>query len=226
MNHIKPWQPIAVILLAVVLWYMRKKQMGGNSTPKFWQQPARAASTRPAVTKVVETPEVIYMNLRQEALAKSPERMGLPSDLKDDEPFGVLMEMAMAGDVVTLAGFADGDAGVYYKTGGGMKGGIFHDNVRKAAKEFVALSATALPKMLKTTSFPLPGADKVRFYILTRKGVLTTEAPRQILGTSKNDLSALFYSGQEVVAQMRQAQEDKAQQRSGSEVPPAMMPSG
>ncbi|HYN19759.1 MAG TPA: hypothetical protein VE078_02285 [Thermoanaerobaculia bacterium] len=225
MNHIKPWQPIAVILLAVVLWYMRKKKMDGGATT-FAGQPPWAASTRPAVTKVVETPEVIYMNLRQEALAKSPERMGLPSDLKDDEPFGVLMEMAMPGDVVTLAGFADGDAGVYYKTGGGMKGGIFHDNVRKAAKEFVALSATALPKMLKTTSFPLPGADKVRFYILTRKGIFTTEAPRQILGTAKNDLSALFYSGQEVVAQMRQAQEDKAQQRSGSEVPPAMMPSG
>lgn len=225
MRHIKPWQPIAVILLAVVLWYMRKKKMEGGATALSGQPPPRAAATRPAVAKVVEAPEVVYMNLRQEALAKVPERMGLPSDLKDDEPFGVLMEMAIPGDVVTLASFADGDAGVYYKTGGGMKGGIFHDNVRKAAKEFVALSAKALPKMLKTTSFPLPGAERVRFYILTRKGVLTTEAPRQILGTVKNELSALFYSGQEVVAQMRQAQEDKAQQRSGPAAPPAMMPS-
>src|SRR5687767_15898779 len=99
MNHIKPWQPIAVILLAVVLWYMRKKQMGGNSTPMFGQQPARAASTRPAVTKVVETPEVIYMNLRQEALAKSPGRLGLRGDLKDIEPFVVLMGLARMGRV-------------------------------------------------------------------------------------------------------------------------------
>lgn len=219
MRHIKPWQPIAVILLAVVLWYMKKRNIKGGAEAISGQQPPRAASTRPAVTKVVEPPEVVYMNLRQEALAKSPERMGLPSDFKEDEPFGVLMEMAIPGDVVTLASFADGDAGVYYKTGGGMKGGIFHDNVRKAAREFVALSATALPKMLKTTSFPLPGAEKVRFYILTRKGVWTTEAPRQVLGTVKNELSALFYTGQEVVAQMRQAQADKAQQRSGPELP-------
>ncbi len=122
------------------------------------------------------------------------------------------MEMGVANSVVTLACFADGDASVLYRTGGGMIGGISHENVRKASKELVALAQTALARMTKTASQPLPGPDRVRFYVLTPRGVLTTETGREALGERRTELSPLFYSGQEVVAQMRQAGEQKAQE--------------
>ena len=211
MRHIHPIQIILVIALAVGLWYVKRKpgqKFPGMAAPGASGSDSRAA--RPAVAKVVKPPEEVYMNLRQEALAKDPQRLGLPGDLKADEPYGVLMEMGIPNSVVTLACFADGDAGIYYKTGGGMKGGIAHESVRKAAKEFIALSQKTLPRMIKTTSHPLPDTEKVRFYVLTPKGTFTTEAHRQALGGAQTDLSALFYSGQEVVAQMRQAQEQKA----------------
>jgi hypothetical protein len=119
------------------------------------------------------------------------------------------MELGIPNSVVTLACFADGDAGLYYKSGGGMKGGIGHEAVRKVAKEFVTLARQAVPKMLRTTSFPLPGPDRVRFYVLTAQGILTTETDRETLGETEGELSVLFYAGQEVVTQMRQVQEQR-----------------
>jgi hypothetical protein len=208
MRHIHPLQPLAVIVLIAVLWYVKRKPGAKGAAKAGPAGEPRAA--RPAVAKVEEPPEVVYMKLRQQALEKDPARLGLPGELEDDEPYGVLMEMGIPSSVVTLACFADGDAGIYYKTGGGMKGGVAHDNVRRAAKEFIALSQKALPRMIRTTSHPLPDVDKVRFYVLTPRGTFTTEAHRQALGATQSDLSALFYSGQEVVAQMRQVQEQRA----------------
>lgn len=208
MRHITPTKVILVLILVAVLWYTKRKPGAGKALAGAPGSDLPAA--RPPVAKVEKTPEEVYMGLRQQALNKDPMRLGLPGELKPDEPYGALMEMGIPNNVVTLACFADGDAGIYYKAGGGMKGGIAHENVRKAAKEFVSLAQYVLPKMIKTTAHPLPDVEKVRFYILTPKGTFTTEAHRQALGGTQSELSNLFYSGQEVVAQMRQAQEQKA----------------
>ena len=208
MRHITPTKVILVLILAAVLWYMKRKQGSGKAIPG---SPGNAPpAARPGVAKVVKSPEEVYLSLREAALRKNPEQLFLPDGLKDDEPYGAMMEMGIPNSVVTLACFADGDAGIYYKTGGGMKGGGSHENVRRAAKQFVALSHKALPRMIKTDTHPLPEAEKVRFYVLTQKGTFTTEANRQALGGTENELSALFYSGQDVVGQMRQVQEEKA----------------
>jgi hypothetical protein len=208
MEHITPTKVILVLLLAAVLWYVKRKQGSGKALSGVPGNTLAAA--RPAATRPSRSPEEIYMSLREAALRRDPEQLFLPDGLKPDEPYGALMEMGIPNSVVTLACFADGDAGIYYKTGGGMKGGGSHETVRRAAKQFISLSHKALPRMVKTDSHPLPEAEKVRFYVLTPKGTFTTEANRQALGGSENELSALFYSGQDVVGQMRQVQEEKA----------------
>lgn len=208
MEHITPTKILLVLVLAAVWWYMKKKPGSGKALSGAPGSDRPAA--RSAVAKVERSPEDVYLSLREAALRKDPQQLFLPDGLKAGEPYGALMEMGMSNSVVTLACFADGDAGIYYKTGGGMKGGGSHENVRRAAKQFIALSQRALPRMVKTDAHPLPEAEKVRFYVLTEKGTFTTEANRQSLGGSENDLSALFYGGQDVVAQMRQVQEEKA----------------
>jgi len=211
MRHITPTKVILVLILAAVLWYMKKKNApAAKPAPGGGEPRATATQGVPRVPKASRTPEEVYMNLRDAALHKNPEQLFLPDGLKPDEPYGALMEMGIPNSVVTLACFADGDAGLYYKTGGGMKGGGSHESVRRAAKQFITLSHKALPRMIKTDAHPLPDSEKVRFYVLTPKGTFTTEASRQALGGVENELSALFYSGQEVVAQMRQVQEEKA----------------
>lgn len=208
MEHITPTKIIIVLVLAAVLWYVKRKP--GSAKAMSGTPGSDRPAARPGVAKVERSPEDVYLSLREAALRKNPEQLFLPDGLKADEPYGALMEMGISNSVVTLACFADGDAGLYYKTGGGMKGGGAHENVRRAAKQFVSLAHRALPRMIKTDAHPLPEAEKVRFYVLTQKGTFTTEAKRQALGGSENELSALFYSGQDVVGQMRQVQEQKA----------------
>jgi hypothetical protein len=149
------------------------------------------------------------MRLRQESIETPAASLGLSGELKPNEPYGILMEMGVPNSVVTLACFANGDARLYYKTGGGMVGGISHEKVRKAAQEFSSLARKALPRMSRVTSYPVPHEDRVRFYVLTPRGVFTTETDREVLGEPGNELAPLFYSGQEVVTQMRQVQEQR-----------------
>jgi hypothetical protein len=195
---------IVVVLIAVFLYI--RKQKAAAKTATVAQQ--RAAAERPA--KPVDPPEVVYANLRKKALETSPQSLGPSGDVKENEAYGLIMEMGISDTVLTLASFADGDAGLYYRSGGGMKNGGAHENVRKASKAFLALSLDALPQMTPATGTPLPEEGQVVFYALTPKGLLTAAIDRETLGESQSPFSSLFYSGQEVVAQMRQVQAQKA----------------
>lgn len=205
-----PFRLIPLILLAVAYWYIRKKkkEAQGPAAKKGTPGAPRPAVQRPV--KPAEPPEVVYANLRKRAFETSPQSLGQAGDVREDEAYGVVMEMGIGDSVLTLACFADGEAGLYYQSGGGMKGGGAHENVRKAAKEFVALAQKALPRMTPATSQPLPEPGQVCFYALTPKGLLTAAVNREALGESQGPFTTLFYSGQEVVAQMRQVQAQKA----------------
>lgn len=208
MKHIHPLQPIAVIVLILVLVYFRKKKNAptpGAAAVKSVQAP-RAAVQK--TVKVEEPPEVVFERVRQQALATPRATLGLPGEGNENEPYGLVMEMGMADSVVLISSFANGDATLCYQTGGGISGGGAHDNVRKAAREFVALSQKVLPRMAKVAALPLPAPGKVRFSALTTKGVLAAEVKREDLVES-HALAPLFYSGQEVVAQMRQVQAER-----------------
>src|SRR6202035_845137 len=152
---------------------------------KFLRTPPPAPVVQ---AKAEDPPEVTYMKLRRQALEMDAGRFG---GAAEDPPYGALMEMGISNSVVTLACVA-------------------HESVRKAAKEFVTLAQTALPKMTAAAGSPLPGPDRVRFYVLTARGIFTTETDRQALGQPQSELSTLFYSGQGVVTQMRQVQERKS----------------
>jgi hypothetical protein len=198
---------ILTLLTAAFLYFRwKQKQAAGPKKPAFGVGPVQATRSAP---RVVKPPEEVFAGLRKDALATSPMNVGMAGQIQDDDPYGLLMEMSIANSVVTLACFGSGDASVFYQSGGGMVGGISHEPVRKAAKEFVAMGKGVLPRMKKTSDYPLPGPESVRFYVLTPKGAFTTETSRQSLSESQNALSALFYSGQEVVSQMRQVQEER-----------------
>ncbi|HEY8020795.1 MAG TPA: hypothetical protein VIH93_06825 [Thermoanaerobaculia bacterium] len=197
------------LVLVAVFFYMqwrKKQQAAAPPPPKVDKDAALRAEVDRLAAGNEESPETAYMNLRAHALETSPGRFGA---LAADEPYGALMEMVISSSVVSLVCFADGDASIYYKTGGGMRGGLGHEAIRKVAKEFVALAKQALPKMIKSNSQPLPGDDRVRFYVLTSQGIYTTETDRETLGSAGNELSVLYYAGQEVVTQMRQVQEQR-----------------
>ena len=210
MDKIHPLQPLGVIVLIIVLVYVRRQKKAREQQALNPESP-RPAAAREKVVKPAEPPEVVHANLRRQALQTTPDRLNLPGHLKDEEAYGLLMEMVIGDSVVTLVCFGDGNASLYYQSGGGMVGGIAHENVRKAAKECIVLTQRALPRMSPTDTYPMPGAEEVRFFALTPRGVLTVGTDRQELVEAQDDLSALFAAGREVVTQMRQVQEQKAQ---------------
>ncbi|HBL30421.1 MAG TPA: hypothetical protein DD490_26600 [Acidobacteria bacterium] len=200
---------IIVIALIAAYWYIRKKKKEAEGPVKK----TGPGAPRPAVERPVkpaDPPEVVYANLRKRAFETSPQSLGQAGDVKEDEAYAFIMEMGIADTVLTLACFADGDAGLYYQSGGGMKGGGAHENIRKAAKALMALVPKALPQMAPSTAQPLPEPGQVFFHALTPRGTLTAQTDRESLVDTENPLGALFFSGQEVVAQMRQVQAQKA----------------
>lgn len=213
MYHIYPWEVIAVTVLVAAFLYFRRTQ-GAKGKEGDGEGAAKAGGLfrEVGVRKKEETdssPEGVYMGLRQQALATTADNLSLPAEAKGTGPYGAVMEMGIPSSVVTLVCFADGGASLYYKTGGGMIGGIGHENVRKAAQEFVSLTRKPLSRMRRATEYPLPEEGRVRFYVLTTRGTFTTETYREDLGDPQSDLGALFYSGQEVVTQMREVQEQR-----------------
>lgn len=202
MEHIHPIEPIATVLLIALFFYLRWKR-------KAQDRPMGPKAAEPMITierpaKVEDPPEVVYAKLRRRAFQSTPEALGVANEIGPEDPFALLMEMGMPGTVVTLACFADGDAGVYYQTGGGMIGGRAHETVRKAAKGFIAQIKPLVVGMGKMADPPLPEPGRVRFSALTPEGTFTAEVDRETLADPGNALSTLYYTGQEVVSQMRE----------------------
>ena len=197
---------LTVILIAVFVYMQRKKRLAaGPKKPKFGQG---VPPPPPKPPKPAKPPEEVFMDLRKQAFSTDPAGIGLT--VQENEAYGGLMELGLPTSIVTLICFANGDASFCYQSGGGMTGGGGHEPVRKAAKEFVILAEKALPEMSPATDQPLPQPDTVRFYVLTPKGIFTTETYREDLNDPHSPLGALFYGGQEVVTTMRQIQAQRA----------------
>jgi hypothetical protein len=207
--HVNPIEFILTAALIGVFFYMqRKKKLERAPQTKPGAGVKPGAPPAPRAPKPVKPPEEVFADLRRQAFATDPSSLGL--SVQENEPYGCLMELGLPSSIVTLLCFANGDASLYYQTGGGMTGGGVHDAIRRAAKEFVALSGKALPQLSPTADQPLPQPDTVRFYVMTPKAIFTTETFREDLGDPQSVLGALFYSGQEVVTKMRQVQQQRA----------------
>ncbi len=207
MQYIHAWQVIGMIVLVAAFLYYRKQE-AAKRPPLETKQSKEEAEVRAAVARMVrpeETPAQVYERMRKEAFGMSAQRYSMATDDKADQPFGVVMEIGIPDSVVTLAGYVDGDARVYYQSGGGMVGGFAHESTREAAKAYVAASFPVLRHLAKTAEQPpLPAEGKLRFSALTARGILTGEVDRQVVGDEGNPFHTLYYAGQEVVAQMRQ----------------------
>ncbi len=158
-------------------------------------------------SQAVPEPVQAIKDLRSQLLTSPPETLGFSKPGSDSEVFGILMETGYPEALATLVSLRDGNASLYLGHGGGVIGGVGHENVRKAAMEFVKVSAKYQTRMKSTTLFPYPAVGRVTFYVLTFNGVVTAEADKNELGEGKHGLSPLFYAGHEVITRLRQISE-------------------
>ena len=212
---------LLIVALIVAFLLLKRKQdqaSGGRRKPAAKLATTATAAARPK-PKAERTPEEVYMGLRKQAFASGPERLGLSGAVGEGQAYGGVMEMGLSSSVVTVVCFANGEASVYYQTGGGMVGGGGHENVRKVAKGFVEKLQRALPAMKPAADQVLPGADQIRFYALTPGGLRVVEKSREALGEFLEEkttvgpdaeLASLFRAGQMVVTEMRLVQEQRS----------------
>ncbi|MGD0089084.1 MAG: hypothetical protein ABSE73_04125 [Planctomycetota bacterium] len=147
--------------------------------------------------------KAMYSELRMQALTFSGRASGLSHGVQSSQAWGVMMELGSSVGVATLISLSDGSASLYYSNGGGVIGGIAHESIRNAAKQFVSVAGQYQSKMSTTTTFPLPAAGRVVFYVRTDSGVLTAEAGENELGERRHVLSPLFYAGHGVITAFR-----------------------
>ena len=141
-----------------------------------------------------------YLKLRQLAFKTTPANLDITVSPDSQEPFGILMDLSLPQGNATIVAFISGDASFYTSTGGGVIGGISHENVRNAARNFVAAAAKYLDKMAPTAAYPLPEPGRVRFYVLTPKSIFTYEAVE--IDLRKNALTPLYAAGHKVLTEL------------------------
>lgn len=150
-----------------------------------------------------QTPEEVSAGLRNIFLTADPIKLGFDPEKLRFKVWGVLMETGYPGAAASLVCLRDGNASLYFSSGGGIIGGIGHEAVRLAAIQFVQEAEDFLPSMTPTKDHPYPSDGKVTFTLLTFDGHFGADAGEMDLGEGKDPLSPLFYSGHRVITQLR-----------------------
>jgi hypothetical protein len=142
--------------------------------------------------------------LRDQIFHVRRERIGLPAPAHDTDAWAVVMDWGVAEGSATVVAIADGTASIYLSSGGGsIGGGQSHESIRQAAMRAVSVAAEVQPEMRPVTSYPLPSAGEVVFYVLTDAGVFSASASEKELGGHRHRLSKLGDAMQEIITQYR-----------------------
>ncbi len=158
-------------------------------------------------SKVHQTKENAFEGLRNMAFSATPEQLGLSLPKDKTVVYGVIMDWEMDGAIATTVSYQTGDASLYLSSGGGVIGGGQHQNVNSAAKQFVSLAQTFLDKTVETSTTPLPLTDKVKFYLLTNKGVYAGQESMKNFENNSSTWLKLFEEGNNVLTELRKISE-------------------
>ena len=142
----------------------------------------------------------VYRGLRSQVFAlKASDSLIRP----ESEVLATVMETGYPEAVATLVAVGDGTASLYFSNGGGIIGMGEREGPRKACAAFLSSVEKYLGQMSKVKSYPLPKPGQTIFYVCTVHGVFSAERPEQVLGEGGDPLSPLFFSGQNLITEMR-----------------------
>ncbi len=148
-----------------------------------------------------------FRGLREQLLGLDPAQIGLSREGGCGEVWGMLVETGRPKAVVTVVAIADGTVSLYTSTGGAVMGLGGIEDVRLAGEALLQAAPRFLALCQPTTEYPLPRLGHFRFYLLTFDGVFTAEAQEDDLAENREPLSELFWQAQELITQIRLAEE-------------------
>lgn len=153
--------------------------------------------------KKIKTNGNTYSDLRSQAFQMTPRLLQLDSSYEQYQVYGMIMEIGVKGGTATLVTYIDGNASIYFSTGGGVIGGFAHDNVREKAISFVKSAPEFLSSMVQINEYLSPREGNVTFNALTREGIFTVTAKEKELQEKAASIWPLYYMGQDVITQLR-----------------------
>jgi hypothetical protein len=140
--------------------------------------------------------------LRVAALTKFPGQLSNKFGISESVAIGICMEFWVKNAVVSLICFIDGNVSLYFSSGGGILGGIKHDQVRQAASKFIQFANVHLPEMVPCNEFPLPESGHTSFYVLTPTAAFIARALDSELAECRHPFSLLFSAGHCIITQL------------------------
>ncbi|MGZ6018140.1 MAG: hypothetical protein ACXWKO_05675 [Phenylobacterium sp.] len=161
--------------------------------------PAWAGPSPEQITQAVDR----YLALREVAFSTHSEDVEVKATPGQEQVYGVIVEYQVENGLVTVVGFASGDASVYRSTGGGEIGGRREPTVAGAARSLVAQAQVQLSDLPLVKDYPTPEPGHVRVYALTTAGLRGAEEARDDINDPRDRLAALFSGGRKIVSEFQ-----------------------
>lgn len=144
-----------------------------------------------------------YEGLRNLALNFKPEDLQLSLPAGKITVYGIVMDWGIPEGAVTMTSFMNGDASLYFSSGGGLLGGGQHQKISNAAKQFVSLAQNFLGKATRTENKPLPQNNEIKFYLITNKGIYVGQDTMENFEGKTSDWLPLYKKAHEVLTELR-----------------------
>ncbi len=150
-----------------------------------------------------------YVAIRSRVLTLAPGEVGIFPTEEAPNVWGVLMEMAYPSAIYTLVALADGTTSLYSSLGGGILASGQHAGVAAAARALITEAENYVDILDVAQAYPLPGAGRVKFYVLTFRGNRTADFPEQELAKAEHDFNKFYARGQAVIDQIRKIEKER-----------------
>lgn len=160
-----------------------------------------ATTLQAAAPATVQNPAEMMRQMRLKWLTTAPAAGTYTSE---NEVVAVLMDWPLGDQTITVLSSSGGDASLYTTSTFGVIGGIGHEKVRKAAKDFVGCAQHYYALTKPTDKFPYPDSKTLYFYLVTPKGVRTVSFPLTDTEKPNSAAQTLYAYGQQVLTELRQ----------------------
>src|SRR6266446_8346006 len=151
-----------------------------------------------------KTPADVMREVRLKVLTTPSSQMGRKPSAEYPHVDSMLMDWPIEETTVTVMASSVGDGSIYTTGTFGVMGGIGHESVRDAGKDFVKLGEKYYSKAIPTKEYPYPQRGRVRFYFVCYDEVRVIDVDAESLANEKGKYSDLYIQAQRVISEVRQ----------------------
>lgn len=193
-------------LYLAALGFVGCNSKSGSNPPS--PTPATTQSkTNSSITASLTVAE-IYTQLRTTALSVQPEHVGISTN-QSDKTLALVADWRMGEqEQATIVCLADGGASIYFSNGGGMIGGVEHEDVRAQVSVTLELVNSLMNQLEAVHDVPETPIEHMRFSRITADEKSTAVFSVSDLQQDNHPFFALGNSVQAVISLMSSKQEN------------------